>query len=51
MMLVAWIPVLTGGTYPKWAYDFATGYLRWSTRVGGYFIGLTDKYPPFTLAV
>jgi hypothetical protein len=49
MALVAWIPVLFGGTYPRWAYDFITGYIRWSTRVFSFLLGLTDKYPPFVL--
>jgi len=49
MQLVAWIPVLFTGQYPGWAYSFTTGYLRWSMRTSGYFLGLTDQYPPFRL--
>lgn len=48
--LVAWIPVLFGGTYPTWAYSISTGTIRWSVRVFAYFLGLTDVYPPFRLA-
>jgi len=49
MQLVAWIPVLFTGQYPSWAYSFTTGYLRWSTRMSAFFLGLTDQYPPFRL--
>lgn len=49
MQLVSWIPVLSTGQYPSWAYSFTTGYLRWSMRTSGYFLGLTDQYPPFRL--
>lgn len=40
----------TNGTYPKFAFNFITGYLRWSVRVICYSqILVTDKYPPFSL--
>jgi hypothetical protein len=45
----AWFPVLTGGTYPDWAYNWTAGYLRWAVRVGAYLFGLTDQYPPFAM--
>jgi Domain of unknown function (DUF4389) len=48
--LVAWIPVLTTGRYPAWGYKFVGGALRWGTNVAAYFYGLTDQYPPFSLA-
>jgi len=32
-----------------WAFDFVSGYFRWSARVNGYSLLLTDKYPPFSL--
>ena len=47
--LVAWIPVLTGGSYPGWAYTITSGTIRWSVRVFAYHFGLTDSYPPFGL--
>lgn len=47
--LVAWIPVLTSGTYPEWAYSFNTGTIRWLSRITSFFFGLTDQYPPFRL--
>jgi hypothetical protein len=47
--LVAWFPVLSRGEYPQWAFDMTTGLIRWATRVGAFFFGLTDQYPPFSL--
>lgn len=31
--------------YPRWWYNFALELYRFSTRVGAYFLLLTDKYP------
>lgn len=47
--LILWFPVLFGGLMPTWGYAFVGGYLRWNTRVGAFLIGLTDRYPPFTM--
>jgi hypothetical protein len=49
LMFFAWWAILFTGKYPKGLFDFVAGYLRWSTRVSGYFYLLTDKYPPFSL--
>ena len=46
---IAWWAILFTGKYPKWAFDFVAGYLRWYTRVSGYYLLLTDKYPPFSI--
>jgi hypothetical protein len=46
---IAWWAILFTGTYPKWAFTFITGYVRWYTRVSGYYLLLTDKYPPFSI--
>ncbi len=48
--LVIWIPVLFTGKYPSWGYQLNSGYIQWTTRVTGYLYGLTDKYPPFSMA-
>jgi hypothetical protein len=50
VQLVTWIPVLFGGKYPLWGYQLVGGYIRWSARVMAYFLGLSDQYPPFSLA-
>jgi len=49
LVFIAWWAILFTGRYPSWAFSFVGGYLRWSTRVGGYSYLLTDKYPPFSL--
>ena len=49
LQLVLWIPVLSRGQYPPWGSRLVGGYLRWSTRVTCYLVGLTDEYPPFNL--
>lgn len=49
LILVTWMPVLFSGTYPEWGYQLIGGYFRWSTRVYAYFLGLTDRYPPFQM--
>jgi hypothetical protein len=46
---IAWWAILFTGKYPKGMYDFYVGYMRWSTRVNGYTMLLTDKYPPFNM--
>ena len=48
VVFISWWAILFIGRYPKWAFDFVSGYFRWSARVGGYSIFLTDKYPPFS---
>jgi len=48
--LFMWAIVLFTGRYPPWGYSMVGGYLRWTTRVSAYLLGLTDKYPPFQLA-
>ena len=49
VVFISWWAILFTGRYPRWAFDFVSGYFRWNTRVGGYSILLTDKYPPFSL--
>ena len=36
--------------YPRWFFWFSVGYLRWIARALGYWISLTDRYPPFSFA-
>ena len=49
--IVAFVAILATGHYPRWAFDYTTGVLRWSWRVQyyGYNALATDRYPPFTL--
>jgi len=47
VLFISWWAILFTARYPKWAFDFMSGYFRWNSRVGGYSLLLTDKYPPF----
>lgn len=47
VMLVSWIPILVNGRQASWAYTVVGGYIRLSTRVAGYVLLLTGRYPPF----
>jgi hypothetical protein len=48
--IVAWFAILFTGRYPRWAFDFVAGVMRWNNRVLGYAVLLvTDQYPPFSL--
>ena len=45
--VVQWV-ILFRAVYPRGMFDFSAGVLRWQTRVSGYALGLSDRYPPFT---
>ncbi len=47
--MVIWIFVLLSGQYPEWGFNLTAGVLRWGIRVMLYFLGLTDKYPAFSM--
>jgi len=49
VIFIAWWAILFTSRYPEWAFDFIAGYVRWYTRVSGYYMLLTDKYPPFSI--
>lgn len=47
--LIAWFAILFTGSYPAGMLRFTIGFWRWSVRVMGYYLLLTDSYPPFSL--
>jgi hypothetical protein len=50
VVIAAWLAILFTGRYPRGAFDFVEGVLRWQNRVIGYAVILvTDVYPPFRL--
>jgi hypothetical protein len=53
VLLVAWIGyfiVAFTGQLPLGIHMFVLNYQRWWARAWGWTVGLTDEYPPFTLA-
>lgn len=52
-LVLGWISfwcVLFTGRYPRGLWQFNSGLLRWGVRLWGFTLGLTDVYPPFSLA-
>lgn len=47
--VIAWFAILITGKYPSGMMPFATNGLRVLSRTLGYYLLLTDKYPPFSL--
>lgn len=49
--IYVWFAVIFTGRYPRGAFEFIEGVLRWANRVSGYaFTLVTDAYPPFRLS-
>jgi Domain of unknown function (DUF4389) len=46
-LVAAWFVVLFTGRWPEGLRQFVTGFFRWQFRVTGYYLLLTDAYPPF----
>ena len=48
--IFACFAILLTGTYPRGAFEFVEGYLRWQSRAVAYALMLvTDQYPPFRM--
>jgi hypothetical protein len=50
ILIIAPFAVLFTGRYPAGMHGFAVGFERWSVRLSGYLLALTDRYPPFSLS-
>jgi len=51
-LLMAWVGYLVVifiGKYPRGLFNFILGVSIWNVRVNCWSVGLTDKYPPFSL--
>jgi energy-coupling factor transporter transmembrane protein EcfT len=48
-LVYAFFVVLFTGRWPRGAFDFVVGTLRWYLRVLAYYHLMTDAYPPFSL--
>jgi Domain of unknown function (DUF4389) len=46
----AFFAVLITGRWPRGAFDYMVGTVRWAYRVVAYLHLMTDRYPPFSLA-
>ena len=46
----AFFSVLFTGRWPRGAFDFIVGTIRWFYRVAAYFHLMVDAYPPFSMA-
>ncbi len=54
VVVVTWFGYLVAfftGALPKGIQDFVAGTMQWYTRVMSWFLGLTDEYPPYGVAI
>jgi hypothetical protein len=54
VVVVTWVGYLVTfftGRFPAGMQDFIAGTMQWYTRVMCWFLGLTDEYPPFGVAI
>ncbi len=47
VLFLSWWSILIFGTFPRFFFDFVTGFYRWQLRVNVYLSLLRDEYPPF----
>jgi hypothetical protein len=49
LVILATFAILFTGRFPAGLHQFVGGTLRWTLRLNAYMVGLTDRYPPFSL--
>jgi hypothetical protein len=47
---IALFAILFTGSYPAGMHGFVVGVTRWNLRLQAYMLGITDRYPPFSMA-
>ena len=50
VVYIGYWAVLITGRYPRGMFDLVIGVQRWNYRASAWLVGLTDRYPPFTLS-
>jgi hypothetical protein len=49
VVFIAKFAILFSGSFPEGMHRFVVGVTRWQMRISAYMLGLTDKYPPFSM--
>lgn len=48
ILVISWLIIVFTGKLPAGLANFLIMCIRYSTRMNGFFVGLTEDYPPFT---
>lgn len=48
--IIAWLAITILGRYPHWLFEFNSGVVRFTVRVGAWMYLQTDAWPPFGLS-
>ena len=49
VLFIAFFAILFTRKWPRSMFDFTVGIVRWRTRAVGYYLWMTEEYPPFSL--
>jgi hypothetical protein len=47
VVVASWLAIIVRGRIPRWLFSFLVALYRWEYRALGYFLLLTEVYPPF----
>lgn len=50
VVFIAQFAILFSGSFPQGMHGFCVGVNRWGVRLTAYTLGLTDRYPPFSMS-